>query len=90
MATYVARPCPCGHRACKSWFVHPIAAVQGVHFTEEQARLVVSVLNATETTRADTVLLMNELECLINGHALDAGDYAHINAVRKRLGRPAL
>lgn len=34
---WTAEPCPCGHRACKSWFVHPVAAVQGVSFTEAEA-----------------------------------------------------
>ncbi len=43
---YRAIPCPCGHAACSSWMVDPVAAVQGVSFIEEQARAVAGLLNA--------------------------------------------
>lgn len=46
--TYIASRCPCGHRACADWHVDGIAAVQGVHFTEVQARAVAALLNAAE------------------------------------------
>jgi hypothetical protein len=46
--TYKAIPCGCGHRACKAWHVDPVASVQGVRFTEYQARLVAEVLNVCE------------------------------------------
>lgn len=46
--TYTASPCPCGHRLCGNWHVSPVAAVQGVGFTEKQARIVASVLIAVE------------------------------------------
>ena len=42
---YRAMPCPCGHSACKSWFVDPVAAVQCVRFTRKQAERVAAVLN---------------------------------------------
>lgn len=50
---YVAKPCPCGHRFCKQWHVHPIAAFQGVSFTEEQAKLVAGVLNLHKEAQKD-------------------------------------
>lgn len=45
MATYRAIKCPCNHRACSSWMVDPVAAIQGVSFTETQARAVAALLN---------------------------------------------
>lgn len=48
MGKYRAEPCACGHRVCKAWHVHPVAAVQGVSFTEEQARAVAEFLNELE------------------------------------------
>ncbi len=47
---YSARRCPCGHPSCKSWHVDPVAAVQSVSFTEEQARAVAELLNKMEPT----------------------------------------
>ena len=46
---YRAIPCPCGHPACKNWFVDPVAAVQGVGFSEKQALAVADFLNRLET-----------------------------------------
>lgn len=37
--------CPCGHRSCKHWHVHPEAALQGVGLTERQARAVGALLD---------------------------------------------
>lgn len=48
--TYKATPCSCGYPTCKNWFVEPVADIQGVSFTEEQARLVAVVLNAVESS----------------------------------------
>ena len=45
---YKAIPCPCGHPVCKNWLVEPVAALQGVSFTEAQARLTADVLNIFE------------------------------------------
>jgi hypothetical protein len=45
---YKAVPCPCGHRVCKNWFVDPVAAVQCVSFTKEQAEAVAQLLNDME------------------------------------------
>lgn len=42
---YTVSPCPCGHPACKDWHVSPVAALQGVKFTERQARAVAGLLN---------------------------------------------
>jgi hypothetical protein len=45
---YKAERCGCGHRTCVDWHVAPIAAVQGVKFTEKQARAVADWLNTIE------------------------------------------
>ena len=42
---YRAEPCGCGHSACKSWHVWPVAAIVGVCFTREQAEAVTELLN---------------------------------------------
>lgn len=42
---YRASRCPCGHRGCRDWHVSPVAAVQGVGFTEVQARAIADLLN---------------------------------------------
>ncbi len=42
---YRAVRCPCGDPVCKDWHVSPVAQVQGVKFTEEQARSVVKLLS---------------------------------------------
>ncbi len=51
MTYYHASRCPCGHPVCKDWHVDGVAAVQGVHFTEEQAYMVASLLNAMDRPR---------------------------------------
>ena len=48
MGPYTVSRCQCGHRACRDWHVSPVAATQGVKFTEVQARVVACVLNAME------------------------------------------
>ena|SRR5215472_5463641 len=40
-----AIPCPCGHPACKSWMVDPVAAIQGVSFTQEEAEAIAEFMN---------------------------------------------
>jgi hypothetical protein len=42
---YTIERCPCGHPVCKDWHVLPVAAVQGVKFTHEQAAAVAYLLN---------------------------------------------
>lgn len=49
--TYRAVQCPCGHRACKDWHVDPAASVQGVRFTEDQAKAVAALLNGEPPKR---------------------------------------
>lgn len=39
-----AEPCGCGDEACTHWHVYPMAAVQCVRFTEEQAKAVAAFL----------------------------------------------
>ena len=39
-AGWRAMVCPCGMGGCNSWMVNPVAAVQGVGFTEEEAKVV--------------------------------------------------
>lgn len=41
--TFTAVRCPCGHPACKNWFVEPVAAV-----TEEQAKAIAEFMNNRE------------------------------------------
>jgi hypothetical protein len=45
---YTAIPCPCGHSVCKNRFVDPVAAVQCVSFTKNQAEAVARLLNKME------------------------------------------
>jgi hypothetical protein len=45
MTLYTATPCPCRSKACKDWHIEPVAAIQGVSFTKEQAEAVVELLN---------------------------------------------
>lgn len=49
---YRAVKCPCGHVACKAWMVEPVAAVQGVSFTREQAEFVAAALTSQLKTSA--------------------------------------
>lgn len=42
---YWASRCPCMRRSCRDWHVEPVAALQGVSFTEAQARAVAKLLN---------------------------------------------
>ena len=46
--TYRATKCPCGHPGCRHWHVWPVAAVQGVGFTQKQAEVIVGLLNTME------------------------------------------
>jgi len=50
---YRADRCPCGQRGCSSWHVWPVAAVQGVRFTEKQAKAVAALLNGLEEAERD-------------------------------------
>ena len=45
MTHYRAGPCPCEDDFCKDWHVEPVAAMQGVKFTEAQAKKVAILLN---------------------------------------------
>lgn len=47
MTTYRAVPCGCRSPVCNHWHVSPVADVQCVSFTEEQARAVATLLNAS-------------------------------------------
>ncbi len=46
--TFRATPCPCGNSSCKNWFVDPVAAFQGVSFTEIQAKAVADFMNRVD------------------------------------------
>jgi len=64
---YSAVKCPCGHPVCKSWLVDPVAAVQGVHFTEAQAKFVAAVMNLAEIAGDEifsTEWMMNAVKTL--------------------------
>lgn len=45
---YLAVRCLCDHPNCKDWHVEPVAAIQGVSFTREQAEAVAMLLNMIE------------------------------------------
>lgn len=47
---YTVTKCRCGHPVCKDYHVWPVAALQGVKFTEDQANAVAKLLNAMEAT----------------------------------------
>lgn len=57
-----ARPCQCGHPTCKDWHVYPGADVQGVNFTERQARAVADMLNMLATDDAREATARNHYE----------------------------
>lgn len=46
--TYRAVKCPCGDPICQAWHVAPVADVQGVNFTKDQATYVAAFLNGME------------------------------------------
>lgn len=48
MGAYRAHPCPCGDAVCKNWLVAPGADLQGVSFTEAQAKAVVRLLDGMD------------------------------------------
>ena len=45
MTKHTASQCLCTYPNCKDWHVEPVAAVQGVHFTQPQAEAVAALLN---------------------------------------------
>lgn len=45
---YTIAKCPCGDAVCTNWYVYPIAAIQGVKFTQEQAQACADLLNKME------------------------------------------
>jgi hypothetical protein len=49
--TYYAVKCPCKSKACTYWHVDPVASIQGVSFTEEQAKAVAELLNKLQTEK---------------------------------------
>ena len=40
-----AEKCPCGHQSCRQWHVTGVAQVQGVRFTETEAKAVAALLS---------------------------------------------
>lgn len=46
---YTVERCRCAYPRCRHWHVAPVAAMQGVCFTERQARAVAAVLEALES-----------------------------------------
>lgn len=60
--SYTAIRCPCGHPSCKNWMVDDVAAIQGVAFTEKQAKAVAALLTAMDAEpnmQAITIVLDN-------------------------------
>lgn len=60
--TYTAQPCPCGDNRCEDWHVEPVAAYQGVSFTQKQAEAVARLLNSMEqeTNRVMQVTVLDD------------------------------
>lgn len=56
MMIYSASRCPCGHPSCRDWHVDGVAAVQGVGFTEVQARATAALLDAMEDNSFDQLI----------------------------------
>lgn len=53
---YQVSRCPCGHPSCNDWHVSPVAALQGVKFTEGQAHAVARFLQAYDTAPGPNVV----------------------------------
>lgn len=57
--------CRCGHAVCKDWHVYPEAALQGVKFTEAEARQVGHLLDKMDVEaqrpRIDTTDLLDRI-----------------------------
>lgn len=53
MAYYTAEKCPCGSSTCKYWLVDPVASIQGVGFTEAQAKFIAAALNLARVNGED-------------------------------------
>lgn len=65
---YSISKCRCGHRACQSWFVSPVADVPGVGFSERQALAVSKLLAAMDETKpADQASLLLEVIRIVRG-----------------------
>lgn len=65
-----AIPCPCGHPACKHWHVSGVANVQGVSFTEAQAKAIVVLLRQPEVV-AQFAATHDEAEKASRAHSTD-------------------
>lgn len=73
---YKAERCGCRSPNCPDWHVSPVAVVQGVNFTERQARAVAAVLNALEEEEEEETieLLLAVLKSLTLDYALERAD----------------
>jgi hypothetical protein len=58
MRNWRAEPCGCG--GCKDWHVHPVASVQGVHFTRGEALAIVALAGALDQAEAQDPLFQEE------------------------------
>lgn len=55
---YVARPCQCGSKVCSDWHVWPVADMQGVSLTKDQAIATAVLLNLMDKALPDNLLAM--------------------------------
>jgi len=85
--TFYAVKCPCGHASCKSWFVDPAAAVQGVSFTEEEARAVAGFLNRRQQPIPEAIVKRWEVDWYVC--RADRDDVAYEKQRAKEEGRKA-
>lgn len=67
--------CPCGHPVCKDWHVGP-ASVQGVSFTEDEAKAVAILLTQSAAVEAfallyDARVQIDQLKEFVNANRND-------------------
>jgi hypothetical protein len=85
---YSISRCPCGDKTCEDWHVDPVAAVQGVKFTEQQAQYVAASLNALEGHEIHRVTPEMHMEDVVKNAAEDPLEFAH--AFLEHVGTDAL
>jgi len=83
MIDWKAEKCPCGHEGCHSWMVVPVAALQGLHITEEEAYIIavsremLSVLKKAQAQLNHIVYSDKDLEIEISD-VLEKAEPAHL------------
>lgn len=83
---YKAEPCPCGQPVCRNWLVWPVAALQGVNFTQSQAEAVTTLLNERAATMPHISFTDAQLERIADGTQEQIFSFANLAryALRKK------